>query len=184
MTAAKRLPEYYPGGDSWQASFLAPRPRWNPWLQLADEHPEFTVSDLHQLPSDRIMGLLCLRAKKLWLCKTLCPHERRSTLAHELVHIERGPVPSNPEMARIEEDTVDEIASRRLINFDDLVATIRECPNGAISAWAYRLWVDVPMFEARLRNLRQQELDAIDAIKVEAGYLTRSVDLIHSLRAD
>ncbi|MFV8320325.1 hypothetical protein [Mycobacterium sp. 23] len=49
MTATRPLPEYYPGGDSRLASFLAPRPRWNPWQQLADEHPEYTVSDVHQL---------------------------------------------------------------------------------------------------------------------------------------
>ncbi|MFV8320324.1 hypothetical protein [Mycobacterium sp. 23] len=117
------------------------------------------------------------------LCRSLTPHERRCTLAHELVHIERGPVPSNPEMAQIEEDIVDEIASRRLVGFEDLVATIRECPNGAMSAWAYRLWVDQPMLEVRLRNVRQQELDAVDAIRIEAKHLTGSVALIHEIRA-
>ncbi|GAB3037317.1 ImmA/IrrE family metallo-endopeptidase [Mycobacterium bourgelatii] len=183
MTAAKPLPEYYPDGDSRLAAFLAPRPRYNPWRQLWDQHPDYSVSDRDELP-ERTWGLCFMRQKKIQVCNKLDVHRRRCTIAHELVHIERGPVPSNPKFAEIEEEIVDEIASRRLIAFDDLVATIRECPNGAPSAWAYRLWVDRPTLEARFKNLRQQEIEAIDAIKTEAQYLTRSVDLIHKLRAD
>ncbi|AXK77196.1 MULTISPECIES: ImmA/IrrE family metallo-endopeptidase [Mycobacteriaceae] len=179
MTSSAPLQEYYPDGDSRQASVLAPEARYNPWKHVYIEYPDVRLSDDLALP-DRVMGLC--RAKRIWLDKRLNQAERRCTLAHELVHIERGPVPPDPEMAALEEEIVDEIASRRLIAGDDLIATIRECPSGGLQAWAFRLWVDTPMLTARLKTLRANEIEAIESIKAEAQSLTRAVERIARIR--
>lgn len=79
--------------------------------------------------------------------------ERRSVLAHELEHIERGPFPG---WARErEEEAVNAAAARRLIGIRAL---------GEALAWsldphevADELWVDVPTLQARLRHLHPSE---------------------------
>lgn len=56
--------------------------------------------------------------------------ERRSAIAHELVHIERGPVPRDPWLAACEELAVEQETARRLIPLDRLVDAL---------AWAHNL---------------------------------------------
>lgn len=79
--------------------------------------------------------------------------QERSTGAHEVVHIERGPVPEGWE--EWEERIVDRIAACRLISLDDLV-------DGMV--WAYDieelavvLWVDEATVRARLAALTEAE---------------------------
>lgn len=96
-------------------------------------------------------------AETITLAHGLDQAERRSTIAHELEHIERG---WSPCTAR-EECAVDREAARKLIEVRAL---------GEALAWAVdeqeaadELWVDVHMLRARLRHLHP----------AERGYLRR-----------
>lgn len=77
--------------------------------------------------------------------------ERRSCLAHELEHVERGPRPST----RREELICDQAAARKLIDLRAL---------GEALAWAHdldeaaeELWVDCSLLEVRLAHLHPSE---------------------------
>ncbi|MCV7222966.1 ImmA/IrrE family metallo-endopeptidase [Mycolicibacterium elephantis] len=145
-------------------------PPWNPWAYLEAYHPDVLVTDAYRLP-DHSMGLHL--GRKIWLCRKLNQAERRSTLAHEIVHIERGPVPSDPAMAAAEERVVDEIASRRLIRTEDLGRIAARYARQASRAWARHLWVDVPMLHARLTTLDAVERKELAGLGVDVLQLKR-----------
>lgn len=81
--------------------------------------------------------------------------ERRSALAHELVHDERQVYPRDVVLAAREERAVETIAARRLIDLAQLVEVLRWTRNG--SEAAEELWVDLPMFLAFIRSLTEDE---------------------------
>lgn len=112
--------------------------RWHPWRALRDQHPDIVVSCQHRLP-DRIMGLQ--RGARIWLCRSLTQVERRCTLSHELLHVERGPLPADPVGAAREERAVDQLAARRLITLPDLVDGLRVHRDDPAQL-ADHLWVD------------------------------------------
>lgn len=87
--------------------------------------------------------------------------ERRCTLAHELVHIERGPVPRDPWLAAREESQVEREAARRLVGVYEL---------GEALAWSWcpqevadELWVDTATLRARLNTLTADERAYLNA---------------------
>jgi Zn-dependent peptidase ImmA (M78 family) len=94
------------------------------------------------------------------LSRLLGQAERRCTLTHELVHLERGPTSSDPRLAAGEERRVDEIAARLLIPLEELIDAIR---------WGQghpdhdELWVDPPTLLARVRTLTDTERAMIAA---------------------
>lgn len=72
-------------------------------------------------------GLTCFSDLRISLRVGMDSAELRSTLAHELIHLERGPV--RPERTDAEEDLVELIAAKRLIDpvaFDALVSASPE----------------------------------------------------------
>lgn len=85
--------------------------------------------------------------------------ERRSTIAHESVHLERGPAIKG--YGQQEERIVDDVASRRLIGLDELIDGMCWCYGE--EELAEHLWVDVPTLVARLKNLTAAESAHIDA---------------------
>lgn len=81
--------------------------------------------------------------------------ERRCTVAHEIVHIERGPVPADPVLAAREESAVEAETARRLIELHEL---------GGALAWANHpaeaadvLWVTEHVLQVRLDHLHPSE---------------------------
>lgn len=111
-----------------------------------------------------IVGLIDHHHRRITLDPRQTQAERRSTIAHELVHAERGPAPRCPWWEAREERITDAVAARRLIGLHQL---------GEALAWssdldevADELWVDVPTVEARLAHLRPGEL----------RYLTRRLE--------
>ncbi len=87
------------------------------------------------------------------LAPDLTQAERRSTLTHELVHLERGPVP--PALRAREERAVDAEAACRLITLEQLADAL---------VWSFddhelaeELWVDVATVRARLAALGEEE---------------------------
>ncbi|WGX98776.1 hypothetical protein [Nocardioides sp. L-11A] len=90
--------------------------------------------------------------------------QERGTVTHEVIHLERGPIPEGWE--EWEERIVNELAARRLISLDDLV-------DGMV--WAYDvdelavvLWVDEATVRTRLQTLTEAEGREIQARLDEA----------------
>ena len=81
--------------------------------------------------------------------------ERRSTLAHELVHLERGAVPGH--LRAREEILVEAISARRLVDLDDLADAIVWHDGIAHSGMADDLWVDRAILVARIQSLTDEE---------------------------
>jgi hypothetical protein len=88
--------------------------------------------------------------------------ERRSTVAHELVHDERRVYPTEPALRVREETLVERTAARRLIELPDLVDALRACSTRCAETLADHLWVDRPMLEARMNSLDPVEIAELE----------------------
>jgi hypothetical protein len=130
---------------------------WHPWRILRTQHADVEVSCRYRLP-DQIMGLQ--RGRRIWLNATLTQAERRCTLTHELVHRERGPIPTGPGAAVREERIVDEIASRRLIAIPALADGLRWSRHPR--ELAEHLWVDEPTLQTRMATLDPLEVAELE----------------------
>jgi hypothetical protein len=126
---------------------------WNPWQHAADNWPHIEISTDRELPP-RIWGLTY--GQRIWLCRTLNQVKRRCTLTHELIHLERGPVPADPRAHAREERAVAAESARRLIGIDALTDALRA--NREPHALADALWVDMPTLRARIDNLDPLEV--------------------------
>lgn len=147
-----------------KSRFTLPEQPWNPWEALTQEHAGVTVVQHLELPG-KIWGLSTPNDGGIvWLCKRLGELARLSTLAHELIHLERG-IPSgeigSPQQ-QAEELIVSEIAARRLIPLPNLIAVTTFEPTEDFEIWARLLGVAVPDVEVRLRTLTNDERDALD----------------------
>lgn len=131
--------------------------RWHPWRTLRNEHTEVEVSCRYRLP-DQIMGVQ--RGPRVWLNRILTQAERRCTLTHELVHVERGVLPLRGLAAVREERAVDEISARRLITLAALIEGLRWTRE--LRELAEHLWVDEPTLQTRMNTL-----DPIEVAELE-----------------
>lgn len=147
---------------------------YHPWRALRHLGDEWT---LKWAP---LAGVVDKLGHTTWHDKTITldpdqgQAQRRSTLAHELVHVERGPWADGHEDR--EERVVDQLAARRLIGIRQL---------GEALAWSHdlaeaadELWVDEATLQIRLKHLhpserhylrrRLHEQDELDEITEEA----------------
>ncbi|MCV7210213.1 hypothetical protein H7J75_16250 [Mycolicibacterium canariasense] len=99
-------------------------------------------------------GMTSFPLRKVWLCRRLRQVHRRCTLTHELIHLERGPVPDY--LLAAEERIVDELAARRLIELPDLMEGLRWTRDPEELADA--LWVDRSTLNTRMRTLDPVEV--------------------------
>lgn len=129
--------------------------RYHPWRILRGL-PHITVRWSPAVARGRVDG------DTITLHPLLTQAERRSTLAHELVHLERGPAPTHHQ-AR-EELVVEEIAARRLVDLDELADAIVWHDGHAHDEMADDLWVDRAMLLARIRSLDVGERAYIEQI--------------------
>ena len=81
--------------------------------------------------------------------------ERRCTICHELVHIERGPLPDDDRLAAREESAVEREAARRLIELQPLGEALAWSRH--ISEAADALWVTEDVLRVRLDHLSCSE---------------------------
>jgi Zn-dependent peptidase ImmA (M78 family) len=123
--------------------------QWSPWRHLREQHPNITVYE-YDLPG-AYLGCVDHDKGLIYLDSRLNQAERRCTLAHEIGHLERGPVPPAPLAAIREELEVDRWAADKLIRAQDLIDVFRWTSN--LSEAAEELWVDQHMLLARLRYL-------------------------------
>lgn len=131
--------------------------RWHPWRHAGEHYPHIHISCRHELP-DGVWGLHV--GRRIWLCKRLDQVRRRCTLTHELLHLERGPVPMDPMARAREERIVSHLASQRLITLGALVDGLRWTREP--HELAAELWVDYPTLEARINNLDPLEVAEIE----------------------
>lgn len=123
---------------------------WHPWRTLAVQYPHIAVSCDHVLPRG-VAGLW--KGETIWLCKTLNQAERRSTLTHELIHVDRG-IASPIHIAR-EEHYVDVLAARRLIPLPALLRGLQLTNDDR--ELAEELWTDAHTVRVRRQNLTPTE---------------------------
>ena len=99
---------------------------------------------------------------RVWINRILTQVERRCTLTHELVHLERGPAPAEARARAREERIVDVIAARRLIPITALIDAYRWCPAGHPAELAEELWVDIPTLRTRMATLDPFEVAELE----------------------
>lgn len=128
---------------------------WHPWRHIRQRYPHLGVNCCEPLPDD-------LRAAwtqtGLFLRPGLTQAQRRCALTHEIVHLERGPVPRNPVLAAAEERIVADIAARRLIPLRSLLDAFMWTRPTNHYDLADELWVDVPTLRIRLSGLDRHEV--------------------------
>ena len=128
---------------------------WHPWRHIRQRYPHLGVTCCEPLPDD-------LRAAwtqtGLFLRPGLTQAQRRCALTHEIVHLERGPVPRNPVLAAAEERIVADIAARRLIPLRSLLDAFMWTRPTNHHDLANELWVDVPTLRIRLSGLDRHEV--------------------------
>lgn len=98
-----------------------PPPRYNPWRDLRDNWPHITV--IMVAMTGRLLG--AVEYPTIFLRAGTTAAQRRCTLTHELIHLERGIGDCGPWQER-EERLVHEEVARRLITTDHLVQAVRD----------------------------------------------------------
>lgn len=126
---------------------------YHPWRKLR-ALAEWTLR-IAPLPKG-VMGETYWPTKTITLRPDLLQAERRCTIAHELTHIERGPVPVEPVLAAREELTVEKETARRLIPIERLADALAWA-HGDLHQAADELWVDVQTLRVRLEHLHPSE---------------------------
>lgn len=127
---------------------------WHPWRHIRDTYPHVGVSCRDTLPR-RLRAVW--NADGIYIARGLGQAARRCALTHEIVHLERGPVPRNPVLAAAEERIVSDIAARRLIPLPSLTDALHWVDLSDRTALAEELWVDEPTLRIRLHNLTGDE---------------------------
>ena len=133
---------------------MAPNRKWHPWRHLRDHFPHVDVHYVNLEP----LGLTGRTTPRgIELHHQSRQRDRRSTLGHEVVHLERGPVPDHPHFAQREEQVVEEITARRMIRLPELVDAILWCQGRTDDEAAEELWVDLDILQTRVRTLTPGE---------------------------
>jgi len=128
--------------------------RYDPWHDLAVNWPDVEV--VIEPMGGRLLGVL--RYPVIALRAGTSAAQRRCTLTHEIVHLERGVGDCGPWSGREELQVHREVA-RRLIPVADLAAAVRELGGSAVLAeLAQALDVDLETARLRLDLLTADEL--------------------------
>lgn len=144
---------------------MRPIPAYNPWHHLQAHWPRAEVS-IEPLPGD-LLGLTRFPPLHIALSSYSSPAQRRCTLAHEIVHLERDPIRGDDADQPLgwsprEERRVHAVAATRLIHADALVAAIRDLGgNDDRAALSALLDVDTETLQVRLALLDPHERAAI-----------------------
>lgn len=96
-----------------------------------------------------LMGETLFDEQVITLRRGMSQAERRSTILHECLHAERGPVPMG--LAPKEEIRVRRLAAEQLLPDIYAIADALAWAEGDMPAAADELWVDLPTLRDRLR---------------------------------
>lgn len=124
---------------------------YHPWRHLQRTWQHVTVEHVNDIADDRLgetdgIQLIRLRRRQLQV-------ERRCTLTHELIHLERG---DGAECTAATEAEIDREAARRLIPWERLLEAVRWARGE--EELADELWVTEKILHARTGALRADEL--------------------------
>jgi hypothetical protein len=131
------------------------RPAYDPWADLRQNWPNVTVV-IEPMTGD-LLGEVRDYGRVIALRADTSAAQRRCTLTHELVHLERGILDCGPWLQR-EEGLVHAEVSLRLIPLTSLIAAIRSL-GGADDPAALAQWleVDSETLAVRLSRLTRAE---------------------------
>lgn len=136
--------------------------RWNPWRALRDLGDVVLVRDV-PLAGPRGLAIVFPDGEPVVaLDPALSRVERRSVLAHELVHLERGILPQDApdHVVAREERLVDDETARRLVPADELRAVAASLLDvaEAVEAWQLAEHFDVTeaVIHRRVDELRRR----------------------------
>jgi hypothetical protein len=145
--------------------------RYDPWHDLYERWPGVVV--LIEPMTGDLLGQVRGGGRVIALRAGTSSAQRRCTLAHEIVHLERGLRDCGRWLAR-EEAAVHAEAARRLIDVDELAAAVRAAgADASPSLIAHALDVDTDTLLTRLDTLTGPE----------SGQLTRRLDAQRELWA-
>jgi hypothetical protein len=132
------------------------RRRFHPWRAL-HERPDVTL--VFGDPGPGLLGRVDYESRTITLSSDLLQPELRTTLTHELIHLERGPAPA---WAQGRDETEVELeTARRLISIAELADAV--CWSDDLHELAFELRVDEAALRARLRHLTDEEREVIAA---------------------
>ena len=123
---------------------------WNPWEELRDKWPHVMLHHVTKIDAGDALAYTD-GSENIWILDGLTVAERRCTLTHELIHLERGDTGHQSDKV---ERLVEREAARRLIPLDNLLEVDWAQPLEKI---ADDLWVDEATLEVRLATLSEPE---------------------------
>lgn len=132
----------------------------NPWRHLATHHPDVRV--IWTRFAGKARG--CTDGATIWLDDRMTQAQRRVTVCHETIHIERGIIPAD----HWEEARVKRMTAERLITTSQLIDALRWHRHPSLSGLAETLWVDLTTVRTRLDTLGHDEQSEIEA-EIERG---------------
>ena len=140
---------------------------YNPWRDMALNWPDVEVR-IAALP-DGILGEIRGGGELIVLRRGTTSAQRRCTLAHEIVHLERGlPQRLPPALLAREERRVDVEVGRRLIPIGALADAIAAVgPDERVLAT--ELWVDRATLRGRLCDLTRRDPSALSRLGPQPG---------------
>ncbi|MEO8888786.1 MAG: ImmA/IrrE family metallo-endopeptidase, partial [Jatrophihabitantaceae bacterium] len=143
----------------WTARLPSRLELYDPWRELRENWPEIEV--VSEPMSGGLLGEL--RYPVIALRSGTSAAQRRCTLAHELVHLERGVIDCGPWSAR-EELRVHAEAARRLVGLTALARAMSELGGDHdVGALAGLVDVDQQTMRLRLRLLTPRERSRLRA---------------------
>lgn len=131
--------------------------RFCPRQYLYERHPGVRIEEM-ELPGG-LQGCVDHEQRIIWIATGLTRVQRRCTIAYELGQLRQGPTPTDPYLAAAHRRAAEDWAARMLIPTAQLLDGFRCCSD--IPSIAEGLGVDTPTLRARLRNLTDEEQDAL-----------------------
>lgn len=144
-------------------------PHYDPWLDLRRNWPQVQLR-VEPMEGD-LLGELRHDGRLIAIRAGTSAAQSRCTLAHEIVHLERGVRDCGPWALR-EELVVHTVASRRLIHGWELIEAIRGLGGTSDQgALAHQLEVDSETLALRLAGLTRTERQAVRRALIRAAPL-------------
>lgn len=137
---------------------------YHPWRELRQQ-PQITVQMVHLKSKRAITNGLDV----IWIDKSALQVERRCSLTHELIHIERHHTSCQPPAI---ERSVRTEAARRLILISDLAKHLAWARS--FDELADELWVTPEVLADRIANLDGRERELLSQVEIQSSFHTHT----------
>lgn len=125
--------------------------------------PETSPDVVHRTLPNGVVGYYSRKENRIYLDPALSQGQMTSTLAHEMIHAERGDYATGNELLDLKQEVaVEKEASRRLINIQELLHAARSCHS--LEELAEDLVVDEEMLETRISMLTEDQARQLKTI--------------------